>query len=206
VYNERHLKVSIKDNHEVVPREAPLLIWNDTQEIPWENEERDFLSESDEDQFLLGQLPFGAHLRPEGSIESNNILMLWPYHLEQMQPEFPVPIPASYPEVVLRGLIPMIPKLEIYLKRMPKPFVDGGYYTKTPENRLLVGPLPIKGSYLIGALSGFGLMAACGAAELLAAHITQAPLQDYAQAFMLDRYDDPDYLRTFEEWEHSNQL
>ena len=106
----------------------------------------------------------------------------------------------------MRGLIPMIPELETYLDRMPKPFIDGGYYTKTRDNRLLAGPLPVKGSYLLGALSGFGLMAACGAAELLAAHITQDSLPSYAPAFTLDRYDDPNYLRTFEEWEYSSQL
>jgi glycine/D-amino acid oxidase-like deaminating enzyme len=206
VFCERHLKVSIKDHNEVVPRDAPLLIWNDPQEIPWEKEEREYLSGGDEDRILLGQLPSGAHLRPEGSVDSNNILMLWPYHLEQIQPVFPVPIPASYSEVILRGLIPMIPELETYLNRLPKPFIDGGYYTKTPDNRLLVGPLPVKGSYLLGALSGFGLMAACGAAELLAAHITQTSLPSYAQAFMLERYDDPSYLPAFEEWEHSSQL
>jgi glycine/D-amino acid oxidase-like deaminating enzyme len=100
----------------------------------------------------------------------------------------------------------MVPELRTYLNRMPRPFTDGGYYTKTPENRLLVGPLPVKGSYLLGALSGFGLMAACGAAELLAAHITQAPLPTYAPAFMLERYQDPDYLHAFEEWEHTTQL
>ena len=203
---ERHLKVSIKDKDEVVPRDAPLLIWDDSQRIPWEDEEQEVLSESDEDRILLGELPPGVHLRPEGSVESQNILMLWPYHLEQVQPLFPVPIPASYPEVVLRGLMAMIPGFRAYLKRLPKPFIDGGYHTKTRENRLLVGPTPVKGAYLLGALSGFGLMAACGAAELLAAHITHAPLPGYAPSFLLERYKDPDYLRAFEEWGYSSQL
>lgn len=206
VYFERHLKVSIKDHEEVIPRDAPLLIWNDPQQIPWEEEERQLLSGSDAEHLLLGELPFGAHARPEGSVESQSILMLWPYHLEPVEPVFPVPLPAAYPEVTLRGLLAMIPELKTYLNKMPKPFIDGGYYTKTLENRPLVGPLPVKGAFLLGALSGFGLMAACGAAELLAAHITQASLPAYAQAFMLERYQDPGYLPVFEEWGYTNQL
>lgn len=206
VYCERHLKVSIKDIDEVIPRDAPLLIWDDPQRLSWDQEEQQLLSESDEDRMLLEELPPGAHLRPEGGPDSQNILMLWPYHVEPVQPIFPVPIPTSYPEVALRGLITMIPGLNTYLSRMPKPFIDGGYYTKTPENRLLASPLPIQDSYILGALSGYGLMAACGAAELLAAHISQSALPAYAQAFMLQRYEDPNYLRTLEEWEHSNQL
>ena len=31
--------------------------------------------------------------------------------------------------------------------------IDGGYYCKTQENRPLVGPLPVAGAYMIGALS-----------------------------------------------------
>jgi glycine/D-amino acid oxidase-like deaminating enzyme len=206
VHCERHLKVSIKDIDEVIPRDAPLLIWEDPQRLSWDLEEQQLLSESDEDRMLLEELLPGAHLRPEGGLDSQNILMLWPYHMEPVQPIFPVPIPPSYPEVTLRGLITMIPGLNTYLSRMPKPFIDGGYYTKTPENRLLASPLPIQGSYVLGALSGYGLMVACGAAELLAAHISQSALPAYAQAFMLERYEDPNYLRTFEEWDHSGQL
>lgn len=203
---ERHLKVSIKDVNQVIPRQAPLLIWDDPQRLTWDQEEKQLLSENADDRILLGDLPAGAHLRPEGGIDSQNILMLWPYHLEPVQPIFPVPIPPSYPGVVLRGLIGMVPGLGTYLNRMPKPFIDGGYYTKTPENRLLAGPLPVRGSYVLGALSGYGLMAACGAAELLAAHIARTPLPSYAPAFMLERYQDPDYVRAFEDWGHSSQL
>lgn len=206
IFCEKHLKVSIKDIENAVARDAPLLIWNDPQLIAWDEDERQMLSESDADRILLEELPSGAHLRPEGGIESQNILMLWPYHLEPVQPTFPVTLPLSYPEVVLRGLVAMVPGLQPYLERMPRPFIDGGYYTKTPENRLLAGPLPVKGAYILGALSGYGLMAACAAAELLAAHIAQTELPWYAPAFMLSRYDDPNYLRTFEEWEHSDQL
>jgi glycine/D-amino acid oxidase-like deaminating enzyme len=88
----------------------------------------------------------------------------------------------------------MAPGLSTYFNRMGKPSVDGGYYCKTQENRPLIGPLPIEGAYLIGALSGYGVMACQAAGELLAAHITGSTLPDYAPSFLLERYDDPAYL------------
>ncbi len=72
--------------------------------------------------------------------------------------------------------------------------MDGGYYTKTRENRPLVGPVGPAGSYLVGALSGFGVMAAPAAGELLAAHVAGERLPPWAPAFRLERYADPVYL------------
>jgi glycine/D-amino acid oxidase-like deaminating enzyme len=89
---------------------------------------------------------------------------------------------------------------------MPKPYVDGGYYTKTRENRPLVGPLPLEGAYLSGAFSGFGLMAACAGGELLAAHLTGGTLPAYAPALALSRYDDPAYQKLLANWSDSGQL
>jgi len=38
----------------------------------------------------------------------------------------------------------MIPGLEAYFSRMPKPVLDGGYYTKTRENRPSSGRCRLK--------------------------------------------------------------
>jgi glycine/D-amino acid oxidase-like deaminating enzyme len=206
IFHERHLKVSLKDRLGILPRDAPLLIWEDPQRLVWEDEARQILAASRETQWLLKELPSGVHVRPEGGPESQNILFLWPYDLEPVDPIFPVPIPSSYPEIALRGLVTMLPEMKIYLERMPKPFVDGGYYTKTKENRLLCGSLPIEGAYVLGALSGYGLMAVCGAGELLAAHITGTTLPKYAPAFMLERYEDPAYLKMLQDHEPTGQL
>src|SRR5262249_61956276 len=97
-------------------------------------------------------------------------------------------VDSAYPEVVLRGMARMIPAMAPYVDRLPRCFVDGGYYTKTRENRFLSGPLPIEGAYVIGALSGYGMMASNRAADLLADHIAERPLPRYAPAFRLDRY------------------
>jgi glycine/D-amino acid oxidase-like deaminating enzyme len=100
----------------------------------------------------------------------------------------------------------MIPRLKAYVDRLPKAVVDGGYYTKTRENRPLIGKLPIEGAYVIGGLSGFGVMASCGAADLLAAHLTGGTLPRYAPAFALERYKDPEYQKLLENFGESGQL
>jgi glycine/D-amino acid oxidase-like deaminating enzyme len=89
---------------------------------------------------------------------------------------------------------------------MPRPFVDGGYYTRTRENRPLIGPLGPPGAFVIGALSGFGLMAALGAGELLSAHVTGDPLPEHARWFMPSRYDDLAYRSLLDSWEATGQL
>lgn len=206
VFSELHLKAAFNDHLEVVPREAPLVIWTDPQRLSWSEEERAILTESEEARWLLEELPDGVHARPEGGPGSTALLMLWAYHVAPVEPAFPITFDPLYPEIALRGLTTAIPSLAAYLDRMPKPTVDGGYYTKTRENRPLVGPLPMEGAYVIGALSGFGLMAAPASGELLAAHLTGGELPPYAPAFALERYQDPAYQKLLEDWGESGEL
>jgi glycine/D-amino acid oxidase-like deaminating enzyme len=206
VFHELHVKASFRDHLSVIPRDAPLLIWEDPQSLPWEGEEAAMLAESADTRWLLEPFPPGVHARPEGSPESQQILILWPYHVEPVEPAFPLPTDPPFPEVAMRGMSAMLPGLRAYFDQLPKPYVDGGYYTKTRENRPLSGMLPVEGAYVIGALSGYGLMAACAAAELLAAHVTGGALPPYAPAFSLDRYRDPAYLRRLDQWGETGQL
>jgi glycine/D-amino acid oxidase-like deaminating enzyme len=206
VFAERHIKIAFNDHLAVVPRDAPMLIWTDDIVLPWSDEERAALAEDDETRWLLGSFPAGVHCRPEGRGGSTALLLLWNYHLDPVEPDFPIKVEAYYPELALRGMAVMIPGLGRYFERAPKPYVDGGYYIKTRENRPLIGPLPVEGAYILGALSGYGLMAACAAGELLATHISGASLPNYAPAFLLARYDDPEYRRLLEGWPDQGQL
>jgi glycine/D-amino acid oxidase-like deaminating enzyme len=52
---------------------------------------------------------------------------------------------------------------------------------------------------VVGALSGYGIMAAHAAGELLAAHVTGEPLPAYAAAFLPSRYDDAAYRAAISE-------
>lgn len=206
VHTELHLKAAIKDPLGVVGREAPLLIWTDPQTLPWEVEERVALTEDEETRWLTEAFPSGIHTRPEGGSESQTILMLWEYQTKLMEPAASPPLDEQYPEIALRGLSAMLPRMKEYFGRMPRPQLDGGYYTKTRENHPLVGPLGVDGAYVIGAVSGYGIMSACGIGELLAAHVTGGELPSYAPAFALSRYDDSEYRKKLENWGAEGQL
>lgn len=206
VFAELHIKVAFNDHLAAVPRHAPLLIWTDPTPLVWTAAERTALAGSAETRHLLEVFPSGVHARPEGGGDSDVVLILWTYDTQPVGPDFPFAVDPEYPEIALRGLAAMLPALRGYLDHMPRPVVDGGYYIKTQENRPLIGPLPVEGAYILGALSGFGLMAACGAGELLAAHITGAELPAYAPAFALSRYSNPEYRRLLANWGSSGQL
>jgi sarcosine oxidase, subunit beta len=204
VHTELHLKAAIKDPLGVVGREAPLLIWSEPQQLPWEADEHEALVEDDSTRWLTEVFPAGVHTRPEGA--GDDILMLWEYRTRLMDPSDHPPMDEQYPEIALRGLAAMLPRMKEYFTKMPRPRLDGGYYTKTPENRPLVGPMCVEGAYLIGAVSGYGIMSACGVGELLASHITGSELPPYAPAFNLARYEDPQYQKRLENWGDSGQL
>jgi len=206
VYSELHAKASMPDPLGIVPRDAPLLIWADPQAIGWDDEERRALAEDPGTAWMLNELPSGVHVRPEGSGGSSILLILWTYDNRPVPPTFPPRFDPHYGEIALRGLATMIPGLAAYFVRRPRITVDGGYYLKTRENRPLVGPLPVKGAFVLGALSGFGLMAAPACGELLAAHVTGGSLPSYADAFRLERYEDPAYRKLLEDWKSSGQL
>lgn len=196
IFNELHLKVAFKLPATVLDRGAPLIILTDPQNVDWDEDERLELGSDPELKPLLDKLAAGLHARPEGGPGSEIVLGLWEYHLERLEPVWPIPIDPMYAEVVLRGLESLLPGLRRMRGRLSRPVVDGGYYTKTAENLPLIGPLPVDGAYVIGALSGYGMMAACGAGELLAAHVVQAPVPAFAAEFLPSRVLDPAYTMT----------
>ncbi|UCF59689.1 MAG: FAD-binding oxidoreductase [Anaerolineaceae bacterium] len=206
VFSELHAKISIKDSLGVFPRDAGLLIWSDPQFLPWTKDERSLINREGDLDYMLREFPHGVHARPDGPPESPIVLLLWTYDVDPVEPEFPLKFDPHYPEIVLRGLATMIPEMKKYFGKMPKPYVDGGYYTKTQENRPLIGPLPVQGSWVIGALSGFGLMSAPACGELLAAHIIGKELPDYAPWFLLERYQEPAYQDLLLEWSDTGQI
>lgn len=201
VFNELHGKISFDDHLGVIPRNAPLMIWNDPVHLIWEDEEREELAADDETRWLLEAFPAGVHFRPEGGEHSSVLLALWTYDVEVMEPTWPPAFEPFYPEIIVRGLARMAPGLGQYAGRLRNLYVDGGYYCKTRENRPLVTPLPVTGAYLMGALSGYGIMASQAAAELLAAHVSGETLPDYAPAFHLQRYEDPHYVALLDSWD-----
>jgi glycine/D-amino acid oxidase-like deaminating enzyme len=174
IINEPHGKVSIEDPARIIPRDAPMLIWNDPVSLAG-----------------YGDYPAGVHFRTRGE---QTVLGIWTYDHRIEKPRPSPSFEPDYPAVMIRALACMVPGLNIYFGREKEWLADGGYYCKAPDNRPLIGPLSIEGVHLLGALSGFGVMASQAGAELLAAHALGAPLPEYAPAFSIDRFRDPEYL------------
>jgi glycine/D-amino acid oxidase-like deaminating enzyme len=195
VFHELHRKVFFDDRLGAVPRHAPLAIWNDPVRIDWSDEERAALAEDPATAPLLAEIPAGVHFRPEGGAGSRSAILLWNYHCDPVERRWPLPEDPLHVPVVVRGIARLLPAFAAYAAGGPRPYVDGGYYTKTRENRPLVCPVGPPGSFVISALSGFGVMASAAAGELLAAHVGGSPLPAWAPAFLLSRYEDPAYLR-----------
>jgi glycine/D-amino acid oxidase-like deaminating enzyme len=205
VYSEVHIKVAFRDHLGVIPRSSPMMIWMDPQTLAWSADEYAELQSLGRDD-LVGEMPGSCHYRPEGGAESQWLVCLWEYHRLIQEPSWPLPEDPVYPEAVLRGLTTAVPSLGVYLDHLPQPLVDGGYYTKTRENRPLVTRLGPEGSFLVGAFSGFGVMAAPAAGELMAQIITGGDLPAYASSFSIDRYDDPAYLDEIDAITHTGQI
>jgi len=208
LFSEAHYKIAIEDTAGVIDRDTGLVILDDAQSLEWSDEERDELAADESTRWLTEPMPAGIHLRPEGYGASKTVLMLWDYHSAHRfsVPEFPMPDDALYPELVLRGMTSLAPGLSAYVERLPHAYVDGGYYTKTAENRPLVGPSGARGAYVCAAFSGFGLMAAPACGELLAAQIVGVARPAYERAFLPTRYDDPAYVAQLANWGSTGQL
>ena len=208
LFSELHLKAAFEDHLGLIDRNTGLVILDDAQLLDWSDEEREELAMSDDTAWLTRPMPAGVHFRPEGYRNTTTVLMLWDYHSDHHfdDPVLPLPEDPVYPEVVMRGLVKLVPGIAAYVDRMPPTFVDGGYYTKTRENRPLIGALPVDGAWISAAFSGFGLMAAPAAGEILAAQMVGASVPTYARAFAPDRYDDPEYQRRLADWGSTGQL
>ena len=99
-----------------------------------------------------------------------------------------------------------IPAMQAYVDKGIRPYVDGGYYIRTKENRQLIGQTAIGGVFLSCAYSGFGIMASCAGGDLVARHVLEKELPGYAPAFMLSRYQDPAYVAMLDNWGNDGQL
>ena len=158
VFNELHGKMAFKDHLGIVPPETPLMFWNDPIYLPWTETERARWAESEGTRRLLDEFPPGVHFRPKGGASHPLLLIIWTYDARATEPVWPPTFDPDYPRVLLRGLARVIPGLSAYFGQESKGYVDGGYYCKTRENRPLIGPLPVQGAYVVGALSGYGIM------------------------------------------------
>ncbi len=206
IFAERHFKISIADTLSVVPRAAPMVIWLDSQKLPWSDDERAELAADESTRWLTEPFPAGVHGRPDGSGTGTTLLVLFNYENKPADVVFPLPEEEHYAEIALRGMSTLVPAMKAYVDKGIRPYVDGGYYIRTRENRPLICPLGVEGAFLSGAYSGFGIMASCAGGDLIARHVLGAALPAYAAAFALSRYQDPAYCAMLENWGDDGQL
>jgi glycine/D-amino acid oxidase-like deaminating enzyme len=200
LFHELHAKLTLRDTRGVVSRAIPFLIWNDPVVLPWTDAERATMRNSESALRLLSPFPGGVHIRPVDGPHGDELFIIWTYDIEPHPYVWPPHFDPHYGEVAIRGIARMLPAMSVYFGCGSNGFVDGGYYCKTQENRPLVGPLAVDGAYVLGALSGFGIMGSHAGADLLAAHLTGGNLPNYAHWFLPSRYDDAGYRAQAERW------
>jgi glycine/D-amino acid oxidase-like deaminating enzyme len=207
VFLELHGKLTMRDTRRVVARSAPFLIWNDPVTLPWSDAERSTHESEPDAARLLARFPGGVHVRPIDGPYGDEIYIIWTYDIAPHAFTWPPRFDRHYGEIAIRGSSRMLPAMSAYFGTGDAGFVDGGYYCKTRENRPLIGPLPVEGAYVLGALSGYGIMGSHAGADLLAAHLTGARLPDYARWFLPSRYAEAAYRAEIERWgENVGQL
>ena len=189
VHNVLQQKIAFEDRDKVIPREMPFSIDLDTCLLDWDSEERELLSEDEELSWLTKSIPGNIHCRPDGGDNGSWLKLGWAFNQEECNADWQPILNDQYPEIVLRGASRLNPLLKTYYDGFPRAFHHyGGYYPMTKENWPLVSATEKKGMFVVGALSGFGTMAACSAGELCSQLLTDSPLPDYAEDLSLLRY------------------
>ncbi|KQW72418.1 FAD-dependent oxidoreductase [Ensifer sp. Root127] len=185
-------KIAFEDRERVVPRDLPFTIDLDGQKLPWTEEEREILTGDPITAGLTEFMQGGIHCRPDGGENGKWIKLGWAFNKKPTDPHGPEPIDGQFPDIVLRAASRLQPGLAKYVGKLPRGAHHyGGYYTATPENWPLIGPMQTPGVFVAGALSGFGTMAACITGSLCADWIAGKPVASYAQMLAPSRYQDP---------------
>ena len=188
VWNTLQRKFLIPDPKGIIPEDMPFTIYADGQYLDWSAEEKAFFESEEALKWLTQKFPGAIHIKPA----SGRIKMGWAFSTQKTVPQWEIPPFEHFPQAVLKGASRFIPALKVYAENIPTPLIEyGGYYTRTEENWPLIGPTVIDHVYVVGALAGFGSMAACAAGELCAKHLLGKALPWYADYFHPDRYNNP---------------
>lgn len=200
-------KIAFADREGAIPRAMPFSIDLDGQTLSWTDEERELLASEPATASLLRPMPGAVHCRPDGGNRGTWLKMGWAYNKTPSDPHTVPPIEPNFPDIVLRGASRLNPSLAVYIGRLPRGTRHyGGYYTMTPENWPLIGPMRTQGTFMAGALSGFGTMGATATGELCAACMEGAALPAYADYFTLQRYEDTALMAEHRETESKGIL
>ncbi|OED37784.1 FAD-dependent oxidoreductase [Chromatiales bacterium (ex Bugula neritina AB1)] len=189
VSNTLQQKIAFEDTASAIPRDMPFSIDLDNQFIDWNTDEKALLDDDPAVAWLTREMPGSIHCRPDGGDQGRWIKLGWAFNNDTQEPVLNPVFSENFPEIVLRGAARLNPALKCYYDHMPRQLHHyGGYYTLTNENWPLIGEMAVAGSFVVGAMSGFGTMAACAAGELCALSVTGGALPDYAPMLSPVRY------------------
>lgn len=186
-------KVVIADTRGIVPRGAPFTVSLDRQRLAWSDSERAELERSADGRLLLDELPGGIHVKPDDTAAASALKLGWAW---DQRASVPIPDPAcppTFPRMVVRGAATWIPGLAAY-EGAPILAHEGGFYARVPDGQPVIGRLGLEGSYVVGAMAGFGAMMAAGAGDLAAAWVTGDVPTEAMRAFSPARLRDEAYL------------
>ena len=195
VTNTVQQKIAFEDEAGIIPRNMPFSIDLDNQIIDWTEEEKELIAADAELSWLSQEMPGAIHCRPDSGEHSSWVKLGWAFNEVEELPSWETPLINFFPEIVVRGAARLNPGLMHYYDKMPRNMIHyGGYYTTTEENWPLIGETEIDGFFVVGAMSGFGSMAACAAGDLCAQSILGKTLPDYATALSPERYNNPELI------------
>ena len=191
VSNIYQQKIAFEDREAAIPRAMPFAIDLDGQSLAWSEEDRALLASEPETARLLAPMPGGIHCRPDGGDGGRWIKLGWAYNTAAADLNADPPLDPYFPDIVLRAAGRLNPALRGYLGRLPRTARHyGGYYTMTPENWPLIGPMQTPAAFVAGALSGFGTMAACATGAVCAAWAVGGDIPRYARPLSPARHAD----------------
>jgi glycine/D-amino acid oxidase-like deaminating enzyme len=204
ISNTLQRKFIITDPLNVIPKNMPFTIYADSQFLDWSAEEAAFFASEVQYKWLLQKFPGGLHIKPE----TEGIKLGWAFQTQKVIPTWDTPNFEFFPQAVLKGASKFIPALAQYENNIPTPLIEyAGYYTRTEENWPLIGPTEIPQLYVVGALAGYGTMAACAAGKLCATHVLQKTiLPSYAEYFSPFRYDNAAIIKEMNAASSDGQL
>jgi glycine/D-amino acid oxidase-like deaminating enzyme len=170
-------KVVVADSRGVVPRDAPFTITLDRQRLAEDREE----------------LPGGIHVKPDDSLGPDRLKLGWAWDQRPSTPRVDPACPPAFPGMVVRGAAAWIPGLGTDAAA-PILAHEGGFYARVPDGQPVIGPLGPEGSFIAGAMAGFGAMMAAAAGDIAAAWLVGDRPTEQMQAFSPARFTDDAYL------------
>ena len=165
IVNVLQQKVAFADPRGAIPPESPFTICLDP----------------------LGGLPAGLHLKSDSSDGRPVIKLGCAFNQEPEEPQWDPGRTADFAARVFRAAAELVPAISAYAGQEPVAH-EAGYYTRTPDDLPLIGPMDIEGAFVTGGFAGYGAMVACAAGEIAASWMVEGSAPGWTSAFRPDRF------------------